>query len=59
MPTLLPLAILGVLLADGFTITTEGPRWFWVDSPGLGVLLAVAGVLLGVLHFWRRARSHA
>ena len=54
---LLPLAILAVLLAVGFTIMGDGVRWFWTDVPWLGVLLAVGGVLIGVLHFSRRAHS--
>lgn len=54
---LLPLAILAVLLSVGFTIMGDEVRWFWTDVPWLGVLLAVGGVLVGVLHFSRRAHS--
>ena len=56
---LLVFAILAVLLACGFTITGEGLRWFWVDIPWLGALLAVVGVLIGVLYFMRRARARS
>jgi hydrogenase/urease accessory protein HupE len=50
---LLPLAILAVLLAVGFTISDAGVQWFWAEVPWFAVLLAVVGILLGVLHFTR------
>jgi hydrogenase/urease accessory protein HupE len=51
---LLPLAILAVLLAVGFTISDAGVQWFWAEVPWFAVLLAMVGILLGVLHFTRR-----
>jgi F0F1-type ATP synthase assembly protein I len=56
---LLPLAILSVLLAVGFTISDAGVQWFWTEVPWFAVLLAVLGVLLGVLHVTRRAHAHS
>ena len=56
---LLPLAILAVLLAVGFTISDAGVQWFWTEVPWFAVLLAVVGMLLGVLHFTRRAHAHS
>ena len=56
---LLPLAILAVLLAVGFTISDAGVQWFWTEVPWCAVLLAVVGMLLGVLHFTRRAHAHS
>jgi len=56
---LLVVAILAVFLSVGFTLPAEGAQWFWVEVPWVGALLAVLGVLLGVLHVTRRARTQA
>jgi hypothetical protein len=56
---LLPLAILAVLLSVGFTVTASGVQWFWTEVPWVAVVLVVAGVILGALHFNRRARANA
>jgi len=48
---LLVSAILALLLAIGFNASDRGIRWFWTDVPWMGVILALAAIVLGVLHF--------
>lgn len=52
---LLPVAILAVLLAGGFTID-NGVQWFWADRPWAGALLFLLGIALGASYIWTRTR---
>lgn len=53
---LLPLAILAVLLAAGFTVENGAVSWYWEQAPWVAPVLVAAGLGLGTAHFLRRAR---
>lgn len=53
---LLPLSILAILLACGFTVVDGNVSWYWGQSPWVAGLLVVAGLSLGGWHVAQRSR---
>lgn len=54
---LLPLAILAILLACGFTIEDGVVNWYWEQTPWIAPILVATGVALGTMHFLLRRRQ--
>lgn len=53
---LLPLSILAILLACGFTVVDGNVSWSWDPAPWVAGLLVVAGLPLGGWHVVQRSR---
>ncbi|WP_372697583.1 hypothetical protein [Arthrobacter sp. JSM 101049] len=53
---LLPLAILSILLACGFTLDDGVVTWYWERAPWVAPALVAVGVGLGTAFFLRRTR---
>lgn len=55
---LLPLAILAILLAGGFTVENGVVSWYWEQAPWVAPVLVAVGAGLGTAFFLRRPRRH-
>lgn len=53
---LLPLAILAILLACGFTLDDGVVTWYWEQAPWVAPVLVAVGAGLGAAFFLRRPR---